>query len=283
MPQKPKQPAKAKKRWRRPPADKSRQRPLDIQALQAHGALKDVAPPSGPFDPAADWEQVYQNWLVSSPKRYLSGYTRVRHTIRGDTVLLQIESDLLQQAGTLHQTRATITCASDALYTPLAWELESKLLDLNDESIKAAHVAQKAVVTGSVLRVQWANGERTMELPARCTTHWSLFAAVQRLPGKATKPLAFAVLEELDLLKEGQRLTFAGKLDVEWKAAKLVMNEYHQTGRAVLPHQYWVAEHGRLAAVTSGVRAYILDPTAQGRFQERVEKQRAWQRKRSKA
>ena len=114
----------------------------------------------------------------------------------------------------------------------------------------------------------------TAEQPVPATSHWSLFDAVQRLPGKATRPLRFTMLEEMDLVKPDQRLEFREETDLEVGDTTLHLRGYQQIGWGVLPWQYWVDDQGRLLFAFSGVRACIYNTKASAWMRRKLESAR---------
>ena len=256
--------------------DRNRSQPLTLAALREYGELDNFSP-QGSFDFRGQWKNVYRIWLVG---RKSSGFLSIERKPASDgrSASLSIEMSVLQAAKVVHRTKTEVQCAIDALSTPLEWETRSETLDADLQPIRAAHAGEKAIIKDGKIIVS-ADGERlgtgkgstkSWEIPASYTSNWSLFDAVQHLPGKDATPLEFVLMEDLDLKKEGQRLSY-------WKSTKLdIGNEtiqltgYQQIGRGVLPYQYWVDDQHRLLFVISGIRAYIFDPNAQKDFEQRL-------------
>jgi flagellar biosynthesis GTPase FlhF len=84
--------------------------------------------------------------------------------------------------------------------------------------------------------------------------------AVQRLPFATPKTGAFDVLEEMELLRPGHKLHFAGD------------RRFHHTGPGLLPYEYWLAEDHRLLKRAGTVDAVLLDtPGLSPRDAERLD------------
>jgi len=132
-------------------------------------------------------------------------------------------------------------------------------------------VRERVNVRNGKLRVK--AGKRTMvrDAASALTTDWGLFDVVQRLPLEKTEPLAFAVLEELDMLKEGQRLSYRETSDLELDGGKLRLSRYDMLGGGLLPYQYWVDGRHRLLMAISHTRTYIFDADAEARVAEIAE------------
>jgi hypothetical protein len=133
--------------------------------------------------------------------------------------------------------------------------------------VAATRVTHTAVVKGDAVAAQFGSHKRMSKVPAPFTSNWSLFDAVQRLSGKGAAPLRFAVLEDLDLVKPNQRLTFVEGTSVAvGEGRQLALSGYERIGEGILPYHYWVDEQHRLLFVLSGPRAYLYDPEARSRI-----------------
>ncbi|MFQ6130725.1 MAG: hypothetical protein ACE5R4_01695 [Armatimonadota bacterium] len=241
--------------------DSTRTRPLTIPALREYGALDAFSAP-GSFDPGGEWTHTYRIWLVGSRGRREMGSLRLERTAGGDAVVLDVAQSVKQATGSVHETNARIQCRPNQLCSPLSWRIESVLLDADGRPLETTRVEQTAAVHDGAIEIVHGDTSSVRKVPRAFTSNWSLFEAVQRLPGAKTRPLRFALLEDLDLLKKGQRLSFQETATFELGGKALRLDGYHQTGRGVLPYHYWVDEHRRLLVAISGIRAYILDSTA---------------------
>ena len=141
--------------------------------------------------------------------------------------------------------------------------MESQILDADLKPIEVTKVKEKAIVRDGKVKTTAMGRSFEREISSGFTSNWSLFDAVQRLPGEETSTLDFTLLEDLDLIKDRQQLSY-------WQSAEFGFGEsicplvgYQHTGQGILPYQYWVDEHNRLLFVISGIRAYIFDPNAQ--------------------
>jgi hypothetical protein len=153
---------------------------------------------------------------------------------------------------------AEVQCRNDALASPVSWTLKSALTDTEGKPASDLDFEEQVTVDGSTLRVQSAG--RTLSRPGseHLTSDWPLFDAVQRLPLKESPPLRFDLLEGLSLLKRGHRLWYHGVETVEIGGVSRRLHVFHQTGRGILPYEYWLDEQHRLLVVVTGPRAYIL-------------------------
>jgi len=253
--------------------DASRTMPLTLAALRQHGALEDLSLPVGRFDPRGEWRHTYQIWLVGNRARRIGGVLQLgRSAAAGNgSVTLKVDMSVVQLAGTIHRTKATLQCAADPLATPRSWQIESTIVDSSGKPLDVTTVAESARVKDGTIEVTAGTRKFVRNVARVFTSNWSLFDAVQRLSGEETKPLEFALLEDLDLLKEGQRLSYWKTMDFELGGRTLRLHGYQQIGNGILPYQYWVDDQHRLLFAISGVRAYLFDPEAPNRLEQRLQ------------
>jgi hypothetical protein len=264
--------------------DETRKQPLTLDALREYGEFDDFPPP-GSFDPEGEWKNVYRIWLVT---RRSNGFLSIERAPASDSspVTLNVETCVLQAAKVIHRTRARLQCANDSLSTPQSWDVKSEILDPDFQRVEVADSWETGRVRDGklIVNADWGGlggggtRERHHKLPESYTSNWSLFDAVQQLPGKDMTPLEFDLLEDSDLLKSKQKLSYWKSTDVNIGDNVLQLTGYQQMGQGILPYQYWVDGHHRLLFAISGIRAYIFDPNAQKGFEQRI--QRLLRRKR---
>lgn len=119
-------------------------------------------PPDRRFDPNGDWDHRYLVWIAlrgPAGKSWAGGALRVRRRAAagGDVELRVSQVSRLHGTRNVGHTRATVTCARNALATPRRWELESAILD---ESGKPTPYTQTRV-HGEAVRGQIASCPRT--------------------------------------------------------------------------------------------------------------------------
>jgi len=243
--------------------DATRLQPLTLAVLGEQGVFEDFTAP-GSFNPDGPWAQTYRIWLVGRRRQDEVSSLRLTRSAPADgTVKLDVAARITQSGGTTHETKATLECRTDALCTPLSWRMSSVVLDSEGQPIEDSQIEQEAVVEGEGVKVTIGESTSVRKPPAPFTSNWSLFDAVQRLAGPATKPLTFTLLEDLDLVKENQRLSFRESVEFDFGGGAVPMHGYQQIGRGILPYHYWVDGHHRLLVAFSGIRAYILDTTVE--------------------
>lgn len=261
-------------------------KPLSPAALEEYGALKNVTAPTGDFDPSGNWKHVYHIRLTGPPWKNDRGYLVVQRTTGAGTAdaRLSVKQVTLQTSGPvqrdhtlgLHVTKVELDCRDDMLSTPVRWSLSSRLYNaINDNEYPTARVMVQGRARNGHCTLKTGNDQFRRKLPARYTCLWSLFDALQRLPGKETPETKFALLQELDKLKDGQRLSYREETDISFGGRKIATTCYQHLGQGILPYRYYTGPAGRLLLAVSGQRAYILDPDAPTKVQKRIE----WKKK----
>lgn len=253
--------------------DPYRSRPLSLDYLRQFGLLKGFTPPEGKFDPAGAWTQSYRLWLVQP---FLGGGAlTLQRTPTDGGARLDVTYDVAEYTGYVRRTKVRVECAGDALATPTAWTLSSQVCGVDDKPTKGTTLSEAGTLRGGQLEIRFGDRSRKEKIVTPATSNWSLFDAVQRLPGKATRPLSFTLLEEMDLIKPRQRLEFREEKDFKVGGTTLHLRGYQHTGQGVLPWQYWVDDAGRLLFAFSGVRAFIYDPQATAWMQKKLDTARS--------
>ncbi len=229
--------------------------------------------PTGTFHSHGAWEHCYAIWVMLPPqsggKSHQVGALRVcRRPLAEGSFQLEVNQAARQAGGwSVHCIDARIICANDRLSTPKRWELRTVILDRKNQPLEGTEVREVGEVDGKVIR-RWLfrrgdKVERTMPVPKAFTSNWSLFDALQRLVGSEIKSLSFDLLEEMELLKPNQRLSYCQSIKVELGGQSVRLHEFVQIGEGILPHHYWLDEERRLLVAIGGMRAFVFDPSAQ--------------------
>ena len=251
--------------------NRTRSQPLTLAALEEYDALAGFVPPTGDFDSEGPWKHVYRLWLVASgglaPKpadMHYRGFLEVdrKPSPNGKGITLSVHQSILQHTPGVHDTRAIVACAADDLTSPRSWKLIHTVFDGRLKPVPEGRVEQHGKLTDDTLRIDDGRGcVRSIKLPAaRLTSNWSLLDAVGRLPRQGMPPLQFAMLQELDQLKESQQVSYRGSGDHVLNGKTVTLHRYQHTGRGILPYDYYTDAEGRLLVAIGGLRAYILDP-----------------------
>jgi hypothetical protein len=236
--------------------------PLTPELIKARDALEHP-PPRGAFDPRGEWTQTWRIWLLSHPWDHYRGFIEIeRAPADGGEVVLTVNQTTTQaRQYAVHETLADMRCANDALATPRSWRLLSRLVDVRtDKDYASAAIDETGRMEKGRILLKIGGQTFTREAPAVATSNWSLFDAVQRLPGEGVALAPFAMLDCLDQIKERQRLTYGGEATIPFGDETVAVRRYHQIGAGIQPTVYYVDEQGRLLLSLSGLRAVILDP-----------------------
>lgn len=233
----------------------SREQPLSLEALEQFGVFKHFSPPTGRFDPRGPWRQAYSIWVVGMDT---TGYLELERS----AATLKVRMAVSQSAASLQHTEVAIDCADDTLGTPRAWRLNAWLDGLDGKPVPFTKVSVEAELKDGTLARKVGSRTATRPVPSPITSNWSLFDAVQRLPGAQTQPLSFALLEDLDLVKTEQKLTFRERKKVELNGQALTLDRFDHIGHGVLPWHYYVDSEHRLLVAISGQKAYVFDADA---------------------
>lgn len=240
-------------------------KPWPFALAPLRGVLEPLRIPDAPFDPAGAWRCVY-TVCVLAPERGAAGehpqpygkLSLARKPSAAGRISLEVECSIQTRARAGLATSAALVCAADRLSTPASWTLRSAVVE-GGKPVAGTEVEESAEVRGGVL-VRRGRGARKLKLAGPFTSNWSLVDAVQRLPFDLAAPLAFDLLEDLDLHKPGQTLRAIPPVTVDLGGRATRLRCFRQTGRGILPTHYWLDERHRLIAAAGALRALVLDP-----------------------
>ena len=232
--------------------------PLTPDMLKELGAVREFPPPSAGFAPDTNWEHTYRVWTCHGYRESGNdnvGYLRIRRTAdSGNQFGLNLYRKVVQTDALVHILEARLKCRKNPLASPVAWELESRFVDANNNELPELRNKENHHVTGAV----------------DTTSDWCLFEAVQRLAFDRQTSLNFRLLEGLNISKPGQHLSYRGAYPTEIPGADR-LHCFAQLGSAILPTEYWLDDSHRLLAVTSMNKAYIFDGESEKMMEQRIE------------
>jgi len=236
-------------------------RHLTPDLLWEMSVFDDLPDPDPDFDPVGAWEQTWRIWTCYGYLRRSNrnlGVLRIART-PGDPFTLAIEQDQLNQEGLRHVQTAEVTCALDALASPLAWDLTGSFIGPEGEELPELRLA------------------RTVDSPpdGPVAGHWCLFEAVQRLPFDDGVEHSFDLLDGLSVRKSDHTLRYDGAHEIRFGVDTHTLHRFVQIGHGALPFEYWLDEDHRLVLVVSHYRVYVLDPAAEETVAEELESQRS--------
>jgi hypothetical protein len=235
--------------------------PADIFSLKEVATLLNTfRPPQGAFDPKGAWDHAYRVCSLIGDGSVV-GSLRVRRAPAAEGATLSVDYRKNVTDGCTYDVAATLRCRDDAFASAIGWEVSSQARKATGEVLESTALTQSAALKDGALVVTACRRERRTPVAAPCTTHWSLFDAVQRLPRGPGEPLKFTLLDDLDHVKPGQSLAYRGAFDVALGAAggAMRLHAFHQLGEGSLPVLYWLDDPGRLLFVISGIRGYLWE------------------------
>jgi hypothetical protein len=239
--------------------------PRDWAALGAR--VNKWTPPDGAFEPAGAWALEYsRHSLIPSPDGAtgggVAGALSVRRVAADGAVSLAVTESAVAGFTTM-TTTAQIRCVPGALLTPSRWRLVIQWEAPPPARVEPGELDQErsGLVEGGEI-VFAGTKKRRIPAPARWTSFWSLFAVIPALPFEAGAPLEFDLLEDLELLKPGQRLAYVGRHDVEVAGRAMKLHVFEQTGRGVMPWRWWLDDSHRIVLAAGGRRAYLAGTPA---------------------
>jgi len=240
--------------------------PLMPDMLKELGAVRGFPLPSGDFAPDTNWEHTYRIWTCHGYRESGNdnvGYLRIRRTANSSEQLtLDVYQTVVQSDALVNIVEAKVKCRKNPLASPIAWELESRFVDADNNELPQLRCRENSRVTGA----------------ADTTSDWCLFEAVQRLAFDRQTSLSFNLLEGLSLSKSGQHLFYRGVYPTKIPGADR-LHCFVQLGSGILPTEYWLDDSHRLLAVTSMNKAYIFDAESEKIIERRIEDVRRSYRK----
>lgn len=232
--------------------------------------------PTGPFDPASDWENSYD--LVYSgpqdftePYKYIYGSLRLGAAFSDGTVRLTVNS-VRQTGQNFKHEREFLTTAFDcnrdelfSLKDPSSWTLKAETRNIQSASAAPyRNYFQKGSLSKSRIYKKGMAGSsflyRTTE-GAPVVSNWSLLAAVQTMPRE--RRFAFSYFEDLERLFPGHSIAFLEDFEAEFGGRRVMLHGYTHKGTGIIPSYYWVDDSGRLLIARFGLSmlVYNANPT----------------------
>lgn len=246
-------------------------------------ATEGFQPPAGAFDPSGAWETTFDLWETTQRAYKVGAFSLTRTPVDGERFRLEMRLRKLATLGSQYCI-AGMTCATDALATPLDWELETVLCDDKGQPIEETRLRETGLAVPGGLRVRIGDRERTVPVQGPMAFWFGLFEAVQRRSAPDAPALEFTLIDRFNQqVKPRQKLAFRRAATIElggkrvWRenaveleagtvyrpvearegAVATKVNAWEQTGFGVLPTVYWVDDAGRLLMVLSGIAAYV--------------------------
>lgn len=239
--------------------------------------LKDFQPSTEPFEPDGEWEQSYRIFIVgmlSQPHREWNcmpaGIIQIKRTPnQNGTFALKVNfvanQGIERHGRGFDRMEAQIVCRSDEIASLVSWQRLSWLL--TPEKQKAGigdlglvvEMKMAGKVENGQITLQTQGLKRKLKIPTPVTCDWALIDVVQRLAKSGTqKTLQFAMLEELEFLRQNQRLYRRDPMEIEVEGQHFKWQRFEQFGDGVLPWTYCLDEQNRLVLAFSAMKAILL-------------------------
>jgi len=204
-------------------------------------ALRQFEPPTGYFNPAGPWEQTWSVCTLGGrqPAVRRVGRLTLRRGVESKTARLDVTYSKDLTGGRQEVVGTLEGPAESPLSTPVRWSFRFRLLDAEGQAIPATAI----------------------DPAGPYTVNWSLFDAVQRLPGADTPARTFTLIDHFDQVKPETTLSFRKAMDVRVAGGRTLRTRaYQQLGCGNVPWVYWTDEAGRLLWVVAGLEGYVLEP-----------------------
>lgn len=229
--------------------------------------LTKFSPPKGDFETSRSWRQsygVYSIARIGGPGGRRTGrLTLARRAGQDGKAEIDVACDR-HLVGGRHKVAGAIEIRPDSvLSTPVSWWFETRLLDPTGRSITGTRMTKTGLLKEDEVLITCTDDVQKTKVSGSCTTNWSLFDAVQRLPREKTKPQRFTLIDHFDQVKPGYLLSYRKTMDVSLGGKKLRLAAYDQVGRGNVPWVYWVDGRGRLLFIVAGLEAYVLESSRQ--------------------
>lgn len=215
--------------------------------------LEAVKPPQGTFDANGAWRHTYGLYdlganlaaRINVVRTPVGTLTLTRKPASGGGAVLEVDLRRRTPPGSAERIPGRMTCGAGVLATPSEWEFAWQ---------------SNAGQQGQSLQ---RKSSQKPKPPDPYTSNWALFDVVQRLPRTPAAALRFTMLDEFDLAKPNQSLTFRKTTQVALSGGPVKLHAFEQFGSGVLPVMYWTDEQGRLLFVISGLIGYAMEGAAQ--------------------
>jgi hypothetical protein len=223
--------------------------------------LKDFVPPSGPFDPQGSWTHSYRIWQISgAPPDIIGGELKIRRATQPEGVLLEVQQEslmrLFKDKRYGYCVKASIRSAVDQWSTPRQFAAET-WTNRQGEEEAGSRLKFAARAAGGEIRFSGLK-KPAVRLTPPWTLDWALFDVVQRLPAGEPHEFVLDVVEDGDLLRPRQRLTYAGSLTTKLGGKASELYGFCRVGTGALPTLYWLDQQHRLLFAIETYRAFIL-------------------------
>ena len=220
--------------------------------------LKDFVSPRGTFERDRSWTQVYRIWqIMRAPPGSIDGQLTIRRVAKSDGATLEVEQQSLMMKRYGYGCKASIECGTGRWSTPRRFTAET-WTSAPDGRVQAdSRLKFAAEVVGPEIRFSGVR-KAPLRVAADWTLDWALIDALQRLPAKEGGDWLLDLVEDCDLLRPRQRLSYVGPLMVTLAGKATELFGFCHLGPGTLPTHYWLDGQRRLLFAIRMFRALIL-------------------------
>jgi hypothetical protein len=222
--------------------------------------LGDFLPPAGAFDPAGTWSHTYRIVPLKAAPAAFGGQLKICRTAQPGGAQFEVQQELRMMKQYAQWSKASIQCAADHWCTPQRYTVESWTTGQDGQVEADTHGEFSAEATGSEIRFA-GTSKPAMRVADDWTLDWTLFGALQRLPTTEAAQWQFDLVEDGDLLRPRQQLSYVGTLATELAGKAMELYGFFHVGTGTLPTHYWLDQQHRLLLAIRYYRAFVLQPS----------------------
>ena len=246
-----------------------------LELIEPH--LNEFHPPSGTFDPAGAWTQTYRIVpLMLVDLKVFGGQLKMQRNPRADGAQIEIEQELrlmkgkdrAQPVGYSQWTKASLLCGMDLWSTPQRLTAESWTTSPDGQAQADTRGKFSAEIAGTEIHFSGIR-KPTVRVARDWTLDWTLFDALQRLPTDQPTSWQLDIVEDCDLVRPRQRLSYAGPLAAKVAGKEMQLLGFLHYGIGTLPTHYWLDAQHRLLFAIHYFRAFILTSSISGQNPEK--------------
>jgi len=231
------------------------------------------------YNPWEYWKHTYRIWGCHGYRasgNYDVGYVSIlkRSARTSVMTMLQVEQKNVLEEGQSSRLFGDLRCNNDEHVSLLQWRGKSDIYNSKGELESDLSAIKDGRMNGNKMSLRSGAGSTEREVKLPLVSNFALFDTVQMMALNEKTSLEFTLLEDNDVLKENQKITYKGVEALEVGGKSYNLRHYTQTGSGILPYDYYVDESNRLLLVISMNKVYILDDGAEAAFDKYLQEQK---------